>query len=135
VYSTFTGTGALDLRMARNSREEMCNSTCNWFGACLANREIKRGCLCTVEKKYNEINNAIQFSQWLACQKFRVLVKSKPHQSITEIDAWYFRKDIEPYPLGWLNLVTPFGFYYSEGFRLELDQYGQIQKVSVGMIQ
>jgi hypothetical protein len=95
----------------------------------------KEDAFVLLKKKYNELNNAIQFSQWLACQKFRVLVKSKPGPKITELDAWYFRKDIEPYPLGWLNLVRPFGFYYSEGFRLELDPYGQIQKVSVGMIQ
>jgi hypothetical protein len=88
-----------------------------------------------LKKKYVEFNNAIQFSQWLACQKFRVLVQSRPGPNITELDAWYFRKDIEPYPLGWLNLVRPFGFYYSEGFKLELDQYGQIQNVSVNMIQ
>jgi hypothetical protein len=88
-----------------------------------------------LKSKYKELNNAIQFSQWLACQKFIVLVKSKPDQNMTELDAWYFRKDIEPYPLGWLSFARPFGFYYSEGFKLKLDQYAQIQKVFVRMIE
>ena len=113
----------------------MCNSTCYWFGGRLANRKIKRRCLWIVEKKYNEFNNAIQFSQWLACQKFRVLVTLNSKQSITAVDVWYFRNDIEPYPLGWLSFARLFGFYHSEGFRLELDQYGQIQKIFVRMIE
>lgn len=88
-----------------------------------------------LRKRYNELNDAIRFSQWLACQKFRVLVTSKPGQNITAIDAWYFRNEIEPYPLSWLKFTKLFGFYYSEGFKLELDQYGQVKNVSVRTIE
>ena len=95
----------------------------------------KEDAFALLKKKYVEFNNALQFSQWLACQKFLILVQSNPGQNITELDAWYFRRDIEPYPLGWLKLVRPIGFYYSEGFKLKLDQFGQIEKVSVNIIE
>ena len=101
------------------------------------NVNSKEDAYALLKAKYEEFNDTIQFSQWLACQKFRVSVTrdAESYQRISGLDLEYFRHDVNPYPLPWFGIGKIFGFYYSEGFLIKMDQYGRIYGVFVRQME
>lgn len=118
----------------REIHEKKCSSSpASGLDPIWRNVKSKEDAYNLLKAKYAAFNDAIQFSQWMVCQKFRVSVTrdAESYERISGMDLEYFRHDIDPYPLPWFGIGKLFGFYYSEGFLLKMDQYGGIQTIFV----